>query len=196
MEKEIYGKNSKPEGITPSIILNNPKYPANVGAVVRAASCFGAKQVWWTGNRVKVNDGQRLPREERLKGYRDVEMRQFDYPFEHFPNATPVAIELLPNTENLFHFEHPENAVYVFGPEDGGIDQVTRRHCHRFVTIPSKHCTNLAAAVYIILYDRMYKNFLKTGEMPTLEEDRGWIDHLKNSDIWTPEHEKNGVAFV
>lgn len=184
-EPQIFGKNAKPAGITPSVILCNPKYSANVGAAVRAASCFGVKQVWWTGNRVKLDDGQRLPREERMKGYKDVEMRQFDYPFEHFPKGvTPVAVELLENSECLYDFEHPENAVYVFGPEDGSIPQVFRRFCHRFVTIPTRHCTNLSAAVYLMLNDRMFKHYQKTGEKPTLNEQRGFIQLDANDDVW------------
>lgn len=191
--KAIIGKNSPPVGETPSIILCNPKYVTNVGAAVRAASCFGAKQVWWTGNRVRVEEGERLPREERMKGYKDVQQIQFDYPFEHFPGATPVAIELLNNSECLTDFVHPENAVYVFGPEDGSIPSVLRRHCHRFVSIPTKHCTNLAAAVYLVLYDRMLKHYQLTGDKPKLDEQRGFVDTLANEDIITQTNE--GAAF-
>lgn len=176
-ERAMFGKNATPEGLTPSIILCDPKYSVNVGAAVRAASCFGARQVWWTGNRVKVEESQRLPREERMKGYKDVEMRQFDYPFEHFGRGvTPVAVELLPSSECLLDFVHPENAVYVFGPEDGSIPQVVRQHCHRFVKIPTRHCTNLAAAVYIVLYDRASKIYRDTGEKLELNEQRGFYE--------------------
>ena len=193
----IYGKNAKKLGRYPAIVLNNPKYAANVGAAVRAASCFGAKQVWRTGNSVRLEDGERLPREERMKGYKDVDLRQFDYPFEHFDRGvTPVAIELLDNTECLFDFVHPENAVYVFGPEDGSIDQVTRRFCHRFVTIPTKHCTNLAAAVYLVLYDRMLKHYQATGERPELDENRGFIDTQANEDIWKAVGDRERAAFA
>lgn len=190
----IFGKKSTPEGVTPSIILCNPKYSANVGAAVRAASCFDAKQVWWTGNRFNLAENDRLPREERMKGYKDVELRQFDQPFDHFPNAVPVAIELLPNSENLVDFVHPENAVYVFGPEDGSIPPVVRRFCHRFVSIPSKHCLNLAAAVYIVLYDRVIKQYKLSGTLPVLDESRGFVDTNANEDIFGREY-KNGVAF-
>lgn len=194
---EIYGKNAPPTGKCPAIILTNPKYSANVGAAVRAASCFGAKQVWWTGNRVKLEEGERLPREERMIGYRDVELKHFDYPFEQFrgQDVTPVALELLPGSECLLDFEHPENAVYVFGPEDGSIDQVTRKLCHRFVTIPSKHCTNLAAAVYLVLYDRIMKHYQNTGERPELNEQRG-DDSETAQRAWEKAGYKNGVAFL
>jgi len=39
----------------------------------------------------------------------------------------------------------------------GSIPQVCLRHCHRFIVIPTHHCVNLSAAVYLILYDRLVK---------------------------------------
>jgi tRNA G18 (ribose-2'-O)-methylase SpoU len=51
---EIYGKSSKKFGLTPAVALINPKFPHNVGASLRAASCFGAHQVWFTGDRVTM----------------------------------------------------------------------------------------------------------------------------------------------
>ena len=159
MDSAIYGKSKKKGGVAPAIILVNPKFPHNVGAAVRAASCFGVRQVWYTGDRVamELEKTKRLPREERMKNYKDVELRQFDRPFEQFEDVVPVAVELRQNSELLPQFEHPENAVYVFGPEDGGLTQVHLRLCHRFVVIPTHHCVNLSAAVYLMLYDRMFK---------------------------------------
>lgn len=160
VEKAIYGKNNKKNGIPPAIGLIKPKYPHNVGAALRAASCFGVKQVWYTGNRVSLDPkkGERLPREERMRGYQKVQLRQFDYFFDEFPSdVVPIAVEIRPNSESLFTFEHPEKALYVFGPEDGSIPSSVCRHCHRFVAIPMAHCANLAASVYMVLYDRMSK---------------------------------------
>jgi tRNA(Leu) C34 or U34 (ribose-2'-O)-methylase TrmL len=168
----------KQYGVTPAVALINPKYPRNVGAVLRACSCFDIHQLWFTGNRVQMNRKQRLPREERMKGYADVELRQYDKVFSQFPaNVTPVAIELVEGAESLADFEHPTNALYVFGPEDGGLERVTLQHCHRFVRIPSKHCTNLAAAVYITLYDRV----MKRGEGLEIDEYRGFISDFEES---------------
>jgi tRNA(Leu) C34 or U34 (ribose-2'-O)-methylase TrmL len=159
MKPEIYGKNAKKLGIAPAVALVNPKNPYNVGAALRAASCFGIPQVWWTGDRVSfgLKGQKRLPREERMKGYRDVELRHFDHFFDQFEGVVPVAIELRANAESLPKFEHPERALYVFGPEDGSIPQSILKDCHRFVVIPVRHCVNLAAAVYLVLYDRQMK---------------------------------------
>jgi hypothetical protein len=113
-----------------------------------------------------------------MKGYASVEFRVDDRPFDLFPEATPVCIELLETAECLTTFNHPPNPVYVFGPEDGSVPPVIRRHRHKFVYIPAYHCLNLSAAVDVVLYDRMAKRQL-AGEEPVLpvsemlREDRG-----------------------
>lgn len=156
-ESELFGIKS-----TPSIIMVNPKYPHNVGAAVRACSNFGGKAVLFTGNRVSLepdkSNGYRLPREERMKDYQDITLINDNYPFNRFSkDVTPVAVEKRENAEPLTYFQHPENAVYVFGPEDGSIPQVLLKHCQRFLVIVSKHCLNLGAAVNVILADRITK---------------------------------------
>lgn len=190
---------------TPAVVLCNPKYIHNVGGIIRACSCFGIETLLWTGDRCVVDTDrrQRIPREERMKGYKDVEWQgNVEKPFDHLlmmpmrkfvpptgapGTVVPIAIELHPTSEPLTYFEHPENAVYVFGPEDGSIPQVMRRFCHRFVNIPAYHCLNLSAAVNVVLADRLMKRqraglqpILPIGEMlheerqtPTLEE-IGW----------------------
>ncbi|MBI1186374.1 MAG: TrmH family RNA methyltransferase [Alphaproteobacteria bacterium] len=162
---------TRPEGVrpaTPAVVMIDPKYPHNVGAAVRAASCWGVRQIWYTGERVALDAhaGYRLPREERMRGYRDVDLFQYDAPLDVLAKATPVAVEVRPNSERLPDFEHPENAVYVFGPEDGSIPPGVLARCHRFVIVPTRHCLNLGAAINVILYDRC----LKRG----FPDDAGW----------------------
>lgn len=163
----IWAKGKTPQGVAPAVALINPRYAHNIGGAVRAASCFGIPQVWWTGDRVRLDPsrGERLPREERMKGYKRVQIVQFDRVFDQFgPDVTPVAVELRPNAERLPDFVHPDKALYVFGPEDSSLSKVELIHCHRFMVIPTEEdengrpfCTNLAAAVYLVLYDRMVK---------------------------------------
>ncbi len=156
--------NRPPQGRPPAVALMNPKYPHNVGAALRACSCWGIGQLWWTGDRVTLDvpRGQRLPREERMKGYRSVATFIDDRVFDRFApgSVTPVAVELRPQAESLVTFEHPEDALYVFGPEDGSLPKPIRLLCHRFVVIPTHHCLNLAAAVNVVLYDRRLKRQL------------------------------------
>jgi tRNA(Leu) C34 or U34 (ribose-2'-O)-methylase TrmL len=169
----VTGPVRRGDGLVPAVALVNPKYPHNVGAAVRAASCYGARQVWFTGERVRLDGSKqhRLPREERMRGYREVEIRHGDYFFEAFEDAVPVAVELREGSEPLITFEHPERALYVFGPEDGSLGRAVLGRCHRFVVIPARHCTNLSAAVYTVLYDRHAKRVRAGLESPYAPEE-------------------------
>lgn len=153
----LISQKAAPIGITPSIVCINPNYAANLGKIQRLASCYGIPQVFYTGDRIRIKEGARLPREERMKGFKDVQLIQYDRPLDQFKDATPVAIEVRENAESLFEFEHPDNPVYVFGPEDGFIPQAILQHCHRFVVVPVRHCMNLATCVSTILWDRELK---------------------------------------
>ena len=172
-------------GITPAVALVNPKYGHNAANAVRACSAWDVRQLWITGTRV-LEEWQargRLPREERMKAYGDVQVCLGDYFFDAYPrgSVTPVAVEVLENAEILTNFTHPENALYVFGPEDGSLPDPVRRLCHRFVIIPSRHCLNLASAVNFVLGHRFMQRQLAGLEpiLPsyaTLDEQRGWAD--------------------
>ena len=155
----------------PAIVLHEPKYPHNVGQVVRLASAYGIGQVWYSGERIRRALGGRLPREERMKRYEDVLLVNHPDPLARLcgalPKARPVAVELRPGSESLVDFIHPDALaeddrqhgppIYVFGPEDGSLPGPMMKRCHRFVVIPSFECLNLAASVATILYDRMAK---------------------------------------
>jgi tRNA(Leu) C34 or U34 (ribose-2'-O)-methylase TrmL len=145
-------------GTCPAIALVNPKYLNNVVTAVRLASGFNFKQVWFSGNRISFKDKERTNPEEHMHGYKDVELIQYDYFFDQFPSwATPVAVELRPNAEPLTTFVHPDNAVYVFGPEDGSLHRMHLALCHRFVVIPTRRSLHLTDAICIVLYDRYIK---------------------------------------
>jgi tRNA(Leu) C34 or U34 (ribose-2'-O)-methylase TrmL len=175
------GKKS-PQGETPAIALVDPKYPQDVGMVMRLASCYGVRQVWLTGERVSLNPmrGESLPSEERMKGYREVQIHHEPHFFDRFADTVPVAVEVRAKSEPLHLFEHPEKALYVFGPEDGSIPKALLAHCHRFVVIPTRHCLNLATAVATVLWDRDSKNWLAgKADFPTTPgefEQRGFLE--------------------
>jgi tRNA(Leu) C34 or U34 (ribose-2'-O)-methylase TrmL len=54
----------------------------------------------------------------------------------------------------LKDFAHPENATYIFGPEDGNVPRWIREAAKRFIRIPTRECLNLATTVALVLYDR------------------------------------------
>jgi tRNA(Leu) C34 or U34 (ribose-2'-O)-methylase TrmL len=168
-------------GLDPAVVLWNPKYVHNLAGAIRAASCFGVPQVWWTGRRLDdaLYSVDRLPREERMKGYRDVAWGHTFRPLDHFDRVTPVAVEKRDRAECLTDFIHPERAVYLFGPEDGSLPKGLLHACHRFVWIPSEQCLNLAAAVNVVLCHRRISRQL-AGLEPriTLAETRGYASTI------------------
>lgn len=179
LTKLIIGKNTKKIGVAPAIIMCNPKNDYNVGGAQRAASNFGIEQVWFTGNRVSLEPekGRRLPREERMRGYDEVNVIQYDRPFDMFEKHIPIiGMEVKEGSQCLASFEHPKDAVYVFGPEDGSIPKSVLEFCHQFVQIPSRHCLNVSAAINIVLYDRAMKLWWNdVAPLPELVEHRGML---------------------
>lgn len=169
-----FGTTNSIAGASPAIVLWNPKDARNVGMVVRLASCYGFKQVWSCGSRVAITahgKDERLPREERMRGYADVTLVNAPRPLDHFSRRTAiVGVEFVDNAEQLQHFEHPADAAYVFGPEDGSLPVQARTCCWRFVQIPTMHCLNLATAVATILYDRATKNGFSEVRLPEVGE--------------------------
>lgn len=135
-----------------AIGLTNPKTPANVGSVFRAAGCYKAGLVAVSGQRIKrfVTDTQ--------KAYRHIPCIQTDDLHSVIPyDCVPVAVDLVDGAKSLVDFTHPERAFYVFGPEDGTLGKQTLDWCVRKVFVPTEHCMNLAATVNVVLYDRLAK---------------------------------------
>lgn len=140
-----------------AIQLCNPKYAHNVGAAVRAASCFGIDFVWYSGDRVARSDPAIFAPSVAARNEYEAELLHSDN-LVFGDNLVRVAVEIRADAQSLPEFQHPENALYVFGPEDGSVSEEWMAQCTHTVTIPSRHCVNLSAAVYIVLYDRTIKS--------------------------------------
>lgn len=139
-----------------SIGLVNPKTPANIGSVLRAAGCYGADFVAIAG--VRGHKAVTHCATDTQRAYRHIPTVLVDDVFTAHPvGSIPVAVDLVPNATSLIDFEHPESAFYIFGPEDGTLGGDNLRRCARKVFVPTAQCMNLAATVNVILYDRMAK---------------------------------------
>ncbi|UTW11657.1 RNA methyltransferase [Marinobacterium rhizophilum] len=136
--------------------LNNPKSPTNVGAVMRAAGCFGADAVFYTG--------ERYPRAKKFhtdtkQASQNIPLSAVDSLLDAVPdNAAIVCVELVEGAQSLADFVHPPNAFYIFGPEDGSLSQALVDRAQAVVYIPTVGCLNLAATVNVVLYDRLAKS--------------------------------------
>lgn len=135
-----------------SIGLYNPKNDLNVGGAMRAASCYNASMVAITGARYKKAST------DTTSAWRHIPTIQTDNLLDAIPlGAIPVAIEFIPSARSLVGYTHPENAFYIFGPEDGSIPKAVLEKCRDVVYVPTEQCMNLASTVNVVLYDRMAK---------------------------------------
>ena len=136
--------------------LCNPKSPSNVGAVMRAAGCYQARAVHYTGNRFAqaaryhtdtkdINSKIPLTPVDDLLGTLAAEVKV-------------VCVELVEGATALPEFVHPEQAIYIFGPEDSSIPQTMVDRADEVVYVPTIGCMNLAATVNVLLYDRLAKS--------------------------------------
>lgn len=153
-----------------SIGLINPKSPTNVGAVMRAAGCYRVDSVRYTGTRYTRaarfhTDTQDVSRHIALIGVNDI---LDDLP----PGTRVVCVELVEGAVALPAFNHPERALYVFGPEDGSLSQALIDRADHVVYIPTVGCMNLAATVNVLLYDRLAKSSAGVGNDALIRESR------------------------
>jgi tRNA(Leu) C34 or U34 (ribose-2'-O)-methylase TrmL len=135
--------------------LIDPKSPSNVGAVMRAAGCYDASQVVYTGQRydkaVKFNtDTKKVASRIGLDHSED--LTQFKT-----SQCKLICVDLIEGAVALPEFEHPEHAIYVFGSEDSSINQALVDSADAVVYVPTIGCMNLAASVNVVLYDRLAK---------------------------------------
>lgn len=138
-----------------NIGLINPKSPTNVGAVMRAAGCYQADNVFYTGKRyanaAKFNtDTQNIKEKIPLVAVEHIDESLVS-------GVKIVCVDLIEGATPLPLFEHPERALYIFGPEDGTIPQTLIDKADAVVYVPTVGCMNLAASVNVLLYDRLVK---------------------------------------
>ena len=141
--------------------LTNPKSTSNVGSVMRAAGCYEVDQVLYTGRRY----------DRAAKLTTDTKKVRIDIPLQNVEslgqeclttsidkNTKIVCVDLVKGATPLPAFEHPDKAIYIFGPEDNTISQEVIDKADHVVFVPTVGCMNLAASVNVLLYDRLAKS--------------------------------------
>ncbi|TPH16576.1 RNA methyltransferase [Litorilituus lipolyticus] len=163
-----------------TIGLTNPKSPSNVGAVMRAAGCYHVSQVLYTGKRYEQaakHNSNKLATDTK-KARQNIPLKAVDSftdlmdTLDNLSNTTKIiCVDLVEGATPLPHFQHPEHAVYIFGPEDGTISQQVIDCADEVVYVPTKGCMNLAASVNVLLYDRLAKLELEKGKSHRADND-------------------------
>lgn len=160
-----------------SLGLTKPKSPTNVGAVMRAAGCYGVDAVFYTGDRydraVKLNtDTKAVSQSIPLTGVVSL--------LENIPEkAKIVCVELVEGATPLPEYQHPGNVIYIFGPEDGTISQDVIDRADSVVYVPTIGCMNLAATVNVVLYDRLAKSDLGFASNELIRKSRDTNNKVK-----------------
>ena len=142
-----------------SIGLINPKSPDNVSAVMRAAGNFRVDSIFYTGKRYPraLMRNPDLPDMSR-KVSQSVPLSEVTFMIDDVPaDMSIVCVEFAENAIPLPEYQHPPNAFYIFGPEDGTISQDVIDRADAVVYVPTNGCMNLAATVNVVLYDRLTK---------------------------------------
>jgi len=139
-----------------SLGLVKPKNAVNVASILRAAGCYGVSSVFYTGERYRIAKNFNADTKAFHKLIPTVGVDDLK---DVIPQgATVVAVELVEGATPLPEFVHPENAFYVFGPEDGSLHADVLSWCQHVVYIPTYSCMNLAATANVLLYDRLAKS--------------------------------------
>lgn len=157
--------------------LINPKTPSNVGSVLRAAGCFGVEAVFYTGERY----------ERAAQFNTDTKSVNRNIPIHHATSlidsipakAKLVCVELAEGAIPLPQFQHPDNVFYLFGPEDGTLDQNLIDRADAVVYVPTIGCMNLAATVNVVLYDRLAKSTRPIEHDDLIRQSRDTNNRLK-----------------
>jgi len=145
-----------PESRTALIGLIDPKTPTNVGAIMRAAGCYQANGIRYTGERFGYASKYHTDT-NNVTG--TMPLLHVDDMLAGLPDGMKViCVELAEGATSLPEFLHPDHAIYLFGPEDGSIPQHIIDAADSVVYIPTIGCMNLAATVNVVLYDRLSKS--------------------------------------
>ncbi len=164
-----------------SIGLINPKSPDNVNAVMRAAGNYQVAKVFYTGTRY---DRALLHQKRIVNMSRKVSENVSISGMNNLLDAVEkgmaiVCVELAIDATPLPEYHHPENAFYIFGPEDGSISQDIIDKADAVVYIPTIGCMNLGSTVNVLLYDRLAKNKISNAGNDRIIQSRDRNNRLK-----------------
>ncbi len=159
------------------IALINPKSPSNVGSVLRAAGCYGVDRIFFTGQRYQRAQQHQTDTKSLINKIPLLQVERVDQALAE--DRKIVSVEFVENASSLPSYQHPDSALYVFGPEDGSLTQAIIDISDDVVYVPTIGCMNLAATVNVLLYDRLAKSKQHQGSEDLIRSSRDRNNRLK-----------------
>lgn len=126
---------------------------------MRAAGNYRVDSIFYTGKRYPraLMRNPELPDLSRKVG-QNISLSEVPCLIDAAPvDMKLVCVEFAEGAIALPEYQHPHNAFYIFGPEDGSIGQKVIDRADAIVYVPTNGCMNLAATVNVVLYDRLAK---------------------------------------
>ena len=144
--------------------IERPKMAMNLGTLWRSAVCSDADFIFTIGERFHKQAS------DTVQSWRHVPCWRFDSVDDwHIPfGCVPIGVEITDDAVPLETFVHPPRAVYLLGPEDGGLSDAALAQCAQVVKIDTRYCLNVATAGSIVMYDRQTKAYRETRSMRRL----------------------------
>jgi len=137
------------------VVIWNPKFEENIGALLRTAHVFGAGFIGVFGERWRRYNSDTTASARHVPTYYYGQTPDW---FDRLPeDCEPVAVEITEDADSLVRFDHPKRAAYILGPEDGSLPAYVLERCQRKVRIPTRWCLNVAVAGAVVMYDRIAK---------------------------------------
>lgn len=165
--------------------LSNPKSPENVNSVKRAAGNFRVDSIFYTG--------KRYPRAVKLNPATTNMSRNVSLNIpvngvtclinEVHESMKVVCVEFAEDAIPLPKYQHPDNALYIFGPEDGTLSQEIIDRADAVIYVPTNGCMNLAATVNVVLYDRLTKSSQCYEGNELIRQSRDTNNHVKAKQV-------------
>jgi len=134
-----------PPGPGPTVLLDNPRHLGNLGAVVRVAAGFGAREVLTTG----TVDPWHPTVVRAAAGL------HYAVPVRRITDLPDAVVGFDPAGDDLRTVRLPADAVLAFGSERHGLSAEVRARASRLVAIPIRDRVssyNLATSVAVALY--------------------------------------------
>jgi len=150
-----------------AVVLNEPHYPENIGAAVRAAKNMGISRFLVVNPancdlsrilRMATHHAEDLVLSIEVKDRLEEALESFQYVVgttarrgshrQFIKNPRQIALDLIPISQN-------NNIAILFGSEASGLANEHLRYCDALVTIPTAGFSsiNLAQAVMIMVYE-------------------------------------------